>query len=115
MRFVNYCIPFLFTICTVSQLFWNRVCTHLDLLFSSRLTTKTYLFFFSLFVANSRSVSWLLGRDGDVQVIVIGEMDELKSSKIIYSGFGERKTASVLNNSRMDVVLLLNKNYRNYI
>ncbi len=27
MRFVNYCIPFLFTICTVSQLFWNRVCT----------------------------------------------------------------------------------------
>ncbi|XP_043077493.1 uncharacterized protein zgc:100829 isoform X2 [Puntigrus tetrazona] len=49
--------------------------------------------------ANSKSVSWLLGRDGDVQVIVIGEMDELKSSKIIYSGFGERKTASVLNNS----------------
>ncbi len=29
MRFVNYCIPFLFTICTVSQLFWNRVCTTL--------------------------------------------------------------------------------------
>ncbi len=27
MRFVNYCIPFLFTICTVSQLFWNRVCS----------------------------------------------------------------------------------------
>ncbi len=25
MRFVNYCIPFLFTICTVSQLFWNWV------------------------------------------------------------------------------------------
>uniref|UniRef100_A0A9J8BXE8 Zgc:100829 n=1 Tax=Cyprinus carpio carpio TaxID=630221 RepID=A0A9J8BXE8_CYPCA len=50
--------------------------------------------------ANSKSVSWLLGRDGDVQVIVIGEMDELKSSKIIYSGFGERKTASVLNNSQ---------------
>uniref|UniRef100_A0A672LJQ0 Uncharacterized LOC107557060 n=1 Tax=Sinocyclocheilus grahami TaxID=75366 RepID=A0A672LJQ0_SINGR len=49
--------------------------------------------------ANSKSVSWLLGRDGDVQVIVIGEIDELKSSKIIYSGFGERKTASVLNNS----------------
>uniref|UniRef100_A0A673G8D9 SH2 domain-containing protein 4A-like n=1 Tax=Sinocyclocheilus rhinocerous TaxID=307959 RepID=A0A673G8D9_9TELE len=48
---------------------------------------------------NGKSVSWLLGRDGDVQVIVIGEMDELKSSKIIYSGFGERKTASVLNNS----------------
>ncbi len=29
MRFVNYCIPFLFTICTVSQLFWNQVCTFL--------------------------------------------------------------------------------------
>ncbi len=28
MRFVNYCIPFLFTICTVSQLFWNRVCIY---------------------------------------------------------------------------------------
>ncbi len=26
MRFVKYCIPFLFTICTVSQLFWNQVC-----------------------------------------------------------------------------------------
>ncbi len=26
MRFVKYCIPFLFTICTVSQLFWNWVC-----------------------------------------------------------------------------------------
>ncbi|XP_067279092.1 SH2 domain-containing protein 4B [Pseudorasbora parva] len=49
--------------------------------------------------AHSKSVSWLLGRDGDIQVIVIGEMDEFRSSKIIYSGFGERKTASVLNNS----------------
>ncbi len=29
MRFVNYCIPFLFTICTVSQLFWNRVCIYI--------------------------------------------------------------------------------------
>ena len=27
MRFVNYCITFLFTICTVSQLFCNWVCT----------------------------------------------------------------------------------------
>ncbi len=30
MRFVNYCIPFLFTICTVSQLFWNRVCIYMS-------------------------------------------------------------------------------------
>ncbi|XP_051955536.1 uncharacterized protein LOC127624721 [Xyrauchen texanus] len=49
--------------------------------------------------ARGKSVSWLLGRDGDVQVNVIGEVDELKCSKIIYSGFGERKTPSVLNNS----------------
>ncbi|XP_051537595.1 uncharacterized protein LOC127431261 [Myxocyprinus asiaticus] len=47
--------------------------------------------------ARRKSVSWLLGRDGDVQVNVIGEVDELKCSKIIYSGFGERKTPSVLN------------------
>uniref|UniRef100_A0A8C1Q0Z6 Zgc:100829 n=1 Tax=Cyprinus carpio TaxID=7962 RepID=A0A8C1Q0Z6_CYPCA len=59
--------------------------------------------------ANSKSVSWLLGRDGDVQVIVIGEMDELKSSKIIYSGFGERKTASVLNNSHNHPSNLINR------
>ncbi len=26
MRFVNSCIPFYSPICTVSQLFWNRVC-----------------------------------------------------------------------------------------
>ncbi|XP_059382529.1 SH2 domain-containing protein 4A [Carassius carassius] len=59
--------------------------------------------------ANSKSVSWLLGRDGDVQVIVIGEMDELKSSKIIYSGFGERKTTSVLNNTHNQSSNLLNR------
>ncbi|XP_072517853.1 uncharacterized protein [Salminus brasiliensis] len=49
--------------------------------------------------AHSKSVSWLLGRDGDVQVMVIGEMDEFKTSKILYSGFGERKAASLLKNS----------------
>ena len=32
MRFVNYCITFLFTICTVSQLFWNWVCTYLPVI-----------------------------------------------------------------------------------
>ncbi|KAI4884654.1 hypothetical protein NFI96_017907 [Prochilodus magdalenae] len=49
--------------------------------------------------AHSKSVSWLLGRDGDVQVIIIGEMDEFKSSKILYSGLGERKAASLFGNS----------------
>ncbi|KAL7853763.1 hypothetical protein AOLI_G00206070 [Acnodon oligacanthus] len=48
--------------------------------------------------AHSKSVNWLLGRDGDVQVIIIGETDEFKSSKILYTGLGERKAAS-LNNS----------------
>ncbi|KAI5622338.1 hypothetical protein C0J50_17939, partial [Silurus asotus] len=47
--------------------------------------------------AHSKSVSWLLGCDGDVKVIVIGEMDEFKSSKILRSGFGERKAASLCN------------------
>lgn len=41
--------------------------------------------------ANSKSVSWLLGRDGDVAVIVIGEVDEL-TSKFICSGLGEKKS-----------------------
>ncbi|MCJ8740703.1 hypothetical protein PDJAM_G00062090 [Pangasius djambal] len=49
--------------------------------------------------AHSKSVSWLLGCDGDVQVIVIGEMDEFKSSKILRAGLGERKAASLRNNS----------------
>lgn len=51
-------------------------------------------------VAHSKSVSWLLGCDGDVQVIVIGEMDEFKSSKILRAGLGERKAASLRNNSQ---------------
>ncbi|XP_060792262.1 SH2 domain-containing protein 4A [Neoarius graeffei] len=49
--------------------------------------------------AHSKSVSWLLGCDGDVQVIVIGEVDEFKSSKILRSGLGERKAASLHNHS----------------
>ncbi|KAK9536663.1 hypothetical protein VZT92_006428 [Zoarces viviparus] len=46
--------------------------------------------------ANSKNVSWLLGRDGDVAVIMIGELDEL-SSKFICSGFGEKKAQSLQN------------------
>ncbi|XP_028838514.1 SH2 domain-containing protein 4A [Denticeps clupeoides] len=45
----------------------------------------------------AKSVSWQLGRDGDLQVYVIGEVDELRSSKLIYSGLGERKASSLLN------------------
>ncbi|XP_054482001.1 uncharacterized protein zgc:100829 [Anoplopoma fimbria] len=54
--------------------------------------------------ANSKSVSWLLGRDGDVAVIVIGEVDEL-SSKFICSGFGEKKTPSLQNNAYQQTIL----------
>lgn len=48
--------------------------------------------------ANSKNVSWLLGRDGDVAVIVIGEVDEL-TSKFICSGFGERTAQSLQHNA----------------
>ncbi|TRY58472.1 hypothetical protein DNTS_002080 [Danionella cerebrum] len=47
----------------------------------------------------SKTVSWLLGRDGDVQVLIIGEMDELRSSKVFCSGIGEKKTACVLSSN----------------
>ncbi|KAL2094847.1 hypothetical protein ACEWY4_009566 [Coilia grayii] len=53
-----------------------------------------------------KSVSWLLGRDGDVQVLVIGETDELKSSKLICTGLGERNTPSQLNNTRIQAATL---------
>uniref|UniRef100_A0A3B3QE90 Zgc:100829 n=1 Tax=Paramormyrops kingsleyae TaxID=1676925 RepID=A0A3B3QE90_9TELE len=49
---------------------------------------------------HSKSVSWLLGRDGDVHVVVIGEMEELKTSKVIYSGLGERDPSSLHDNAR---------------
>ncbi len=32
LKLPHHCILFLFTICTVSQLFWNRVCTSLNLI-----------------------------------------------------------------------------------
>ncbi|XP_040007072.1 uncharacterized protein zgc:100829 isoform X2 [Xiphias gladius] len=54
--------------------------------------------------ANSKSVSWLLGRDGDVAVIVIGEMDEL-SSKFICSGFGEKKAPSLQSSTYLQTIL----------
>ncbi|XP_015238301.1 PREDICTED: SH2 domain-containing protein 4A-like isoform X1 [Cyprinodon variegatus] len=54
--------------------------------------------------ANSKSVSWMLGRDGDVSVLVIGEVDEL-TSKFINSGFGDKKTPSLQNNLRHQTIL----------
>ncbi|KAM3601762.1 uncharacterized protein V6R79_018471 [Siganus canaliculatus] len=54
--------------------------------------------------ANSKNVSWLLGRDGDVAVIVIGEVDEL-ASKFICPGFGEKKPQSLQNNANHQTIL----------
>ncbi|XP_030009806.1 SH2 domain-containing protein 4A [Sphaeramia orbicularis] len=54
--------------------------------------------------ANSKSVSWLLGRDGDVAVLVIGEVDEL-TSKFICSGLGEKKTSNLQNNANHQTIL----------
>ncbi|KAK5887424.1 hypothetical protein CesoFtcFv8_016028 [Champsocephalus esox] len=54
--------------------------------------------------ANSKNVSWLLGRDGDVAVLVIGELDEL-SSKFISSGFAEKKSPSLQNNAHHQSIL----------
>ncbi|XP_061104791.1 SH2 domain-containing protein 4A isoform X1 [Conger conger] len=56
--------------------------------------------------AQCKNVSWLLGRDGDVHVCVIGEVDEFKASKLIYSGLGERKGSSVHKNTRCQVDVL---------
>lgn len=46
----------------------------------------------------SKNVSWLLGRDGDVAVIVIGEVDEL-SAKFICSGL-EKKQPNLQNSTK---------------
>ncbi|XP_026183916.1 SH2 domain-containing protein 4A [Mastacembelus armatus] len=54
--------------------------------------------------ANSKSVSWLLGRDGDVAVIVIGEVDEL-SAKFICSGYAEKKAPSLQSNTNLQTIL----------
>ncbi|XP_068570410.1 SH2 domain-containing protein 4A [Cebidichthys violaceus] len=40
--------------------------------------------------ADNKHVKWLLGRDGDVSVSVIGEMDEFRSSKLLQSLMNKR-------------------------
>ncbi|KAK5599097.1 hypothetical protein CRENBAI_026095 [Crenichthys baileyi] len=54
--------------------------------------------------ANSKRVSWLLGRDGDVSVLVFGEVDEL-TSKFINSAFGDKKLPSLQNNMHHKTML----------
>uniref|UniRef100_A0A3B4B343 Uncharacterized protein n=1 Tax=Periophthalmus magnuspinnatus TaxID=409849 RepID=A0A3B4B343_9GOBI len=51
--------------------------------------------------ANSKSVSWLLGRDGDVAVIVIGEVDEL-SARFICSGLEKRSPPRLISHMSSD-------------
>ncbi len=41
-----------------------------------------------------KSVSWLLGSDGDVHVCIIRESDELKSPKLILSELRNKTAAS---------------------
>ncbi|XP_030253291.1 SH2 domain-containing protein 4A [Sparus aurata] len=45
----------------------------------------------------SKHVSWLLGRDGDVSVSVIGEMDEFRSSKLLQSLMNTRVRSDNMN------------------
>ncbi|XP_047463019.1 mucin-2 isoform X2 [Mugil cephalus] len=59
--------------------------------------------------ANGKSVNWLLGRDGDVAVNVIGEVDEL-TSKFICSGIVEKKEPSLQNNTHHPTILKIRKN-----
>lgn len=40
--------------------------------------------------ADNKRVKWQLGRDGDVSVIVIGEVDEFRSSKLLQTLMNNR-------------------------
>lgn len=46
--------------------------------------------FVLLVTGYSKHVSWLLGRDGDVRVSVIGELDEFRSSRVLQSLMNDR-------------------------
>ncbi|KAM9309748.1 uncharacterized protein KZ484_025719 isoform 1-T3 [Pholidichthys leucotaenia] len=49
-----------------------------------------------------KHVSWLLGRDGDVSVSIIGEVDELRSSKLLQSLKNSRPCNDNLNIQTVD-------------
>ncbi|XP_041707473.2 mucin-2 isoform X1 [Coregonus clupeaformis] len=63
--------------------------------------------------ANSKKVSWLLGRDGDVAVMVIGEVDELKTSKLLCTGPVERRAPPSLHNNTRHQTTSLKSNLVN--
>ncbi|XP_029021698.1 uncharacterized protein zgc:92242 isoform X2 [Betta splendens] len=46
---------------------------------------------------SSKRVTWLLGRDGDVSVNVIGEMDEFRSSKLLQNLMNNRLSGDKMN------------------
>ncbi|XP_042273862.1 SH2 domain-containing protein 4A isoform X1 [Thunnus thynnus] len=47
--------------------------------------------------ASNKHVRWLLGRDGDVSVIVIGEVDEFRSSKLLQGLINNRLHSDNMN------------------
>ncbi|XP_074529898.1 uncharacterized protein LOC141793263 isoform X2 [Halichoeres trimaculatus] len=55
--------------------------------------------------AYSKHVSWLLGRDGDVSVSVIGEVDEFRSSKLLQSLMNNRVRSDDMNCIQREDVL----------
>lgn len=69
-----------------------------DMLLSGEMRTHlmlTHFVFISSFLfspAYNKHVSWLLGRDGDVSVSVIGEVDEFRSSKLLQNLMNNRYT-----------------------
>uniref|UniRef100_A0A4W5NHX9 Zgc:100829 n=1 Tax=Hucho hucho TaxID=62062 RepID=A0A4W5NHX9_9TELE len=63
--------------------------------------------------ANSKKVSWLLGRDGDVAVMAIGEVDELKISKLSCTGPVERRAPPSLHNNTLHQTTSLKSNLGN--
>eukprot|EP00063_Salmo_salar_P010042 XP_013984877.1 PREDICTED: cell surface glycoprotein 1-like isoform X1 [Salmo salar] len=63
--------------------------------------------------ANSKKVSWLLGRDGDVAVMAIGEVDELKTSKLICTGPAERRAPPSLHSNALHQTTSLKSNLVN--
>ncbi|XP_028272828.1 SH2 domain-containing protein 4A [Parambassis ranga] len=55
--------------------------------------------------ASSKHVRWLLGRDGDVSVSVIGEVDEFRSSKLLQSLMNNRLHSDNMNGIQTENLL----------
>lgn len=60
------------------------------LLGSNWIASGIILLFFPPLTGYSKHVTWLLGRDGDVRVSVIGELDEFRSSRILQNLLNSR-------------------------